>query len=153
MPQLVLAAALEEGLDELLSDVSQVEVEGEFLSRSLEGVHAVLAALAPMPKEQERLAVALLNDVSFFSRILPLVPKVHVLVEPAILLLLSGNAIARAGEVTPGHYVYLEDYVQAKRNPGAVVATTATPQTLDSDSLWQARAALVAGAVARIAKN
>lgn len=153
MPQLPLTASLEEGLDELLSDVSQVEVEGEFLTRSLEGVHAVSAALAPMPKEQERLAVALLNDVSFFSRILPLVPKVHVLAEPAILLLLAGNAITRAGEITPGHYVSLEDYVQAKRNPGSVDAPTATPQTLESDSLWQTTAALVAGAVARIAKN
>lgn len=153
MPQLPLTASLEEGLDELLSDVSQVEVEGEFLTRSLEGVHAVLAALSPMSKEQERLAVALLNDVSFFSRILPLVPKVHVLAEPAILLLLAGNAIARAGEITPGHYVSLEDYVQAKRDPGSADAPTATPQTLESDSLWQTTAALVAGAVARIAKN
>ena len=109
MPQLPLTASLEEGLDELLSDVSQVEVEGEFLTRSLEGVHAVLAALAPMPREQERLAVALLNDVSFFSRILPLVPKVHVLADPAILLLLGGNVIARAGEITPGHSVSVED--------------------------------------------
>ena len=43
--------------------------------------------------------------------------------------------------------------MQAKRDPGSADAPTATPQTLESDSLWQTTAALVAGAVARIAKN
>lgn len=117
MPQLPLTETLEEGLDELLVDVAPMKAEGEFGTRSLEGFHALVAALLPMPKEQERLAAAILNDVSFFSRIVPFAPKVHVLAEPAILLLLAGNSIARAGEITPGHYVSLDEYAQEKRNP------------------------------------
>lgn len=153
MPQLPLTETLEEGLDELLADVAPLKAEGEFGARSLEGFHALVAALVPMPKEQERLAAAILNDVSFFSRIVPFVPKVHVLAEPAILLLLAGNAIARAGEITPGHYVSLDEYAQEKRNPGSIDAPTATPQSLETDSLWQTTGGLVAGAIARIAKN
>ncbi|MGP5605485.1 hypothetical protein [Corynebacterium casei] len=153
MPQLPLTETLEEGLDELLVDVAPMKAEGEFGTRSLEGFHALVAALLPMPKEQERLAAAILNDVSFFSRIVPFAPKVHVLAEPAILLLLAGNSIARAGEITPGHYVSLDEYAQEKRNPGSIDAPTATPQTLETDSLWQTTGGLVAGAMARIAKN
>lgn len=153
MPQLPLTESLEEAMDELLVDVAMLKPEGDFWVRTTEGIHALIASLLPMPREQERLAAAMLNDASFFSRLLPFLPKVHMLAEPAILLLLAGNAIGRAGEIAPGHYVSLEDYEQEKNEPGSIDAPTATPQTLESNSLWQTTAGLVGGAVARMAKN
>lgn len=153
MPQLPLTETLDKALQESIPDIAQLHSDDEFSVRTIEGLQALVASLLPLAREQERLAAGMLNDASFFSRLLPFLPAVHRLAEPAILLLLAGNAIARAGEITPGHYVSLEDYAQQTREPGSIDAPTAQPQTLESSSLWQTTGGLVAGALARVAKN
>ncbi|MFH0412935.1 hypothetical protein ACG98H_12870 [Corynebacterium sp. L4756] len=153
MPQQSRQQEFDQALDGLLSDITSFQPEGDFNQRTTEGVHALVAALISGKHERERLAAGMLSDVAFFSRLIPFFPRLNVIAEPVSLLLLAANAITSAGEIAPGHYVSLDEYREERQNPTLADAPKATPQNLESSSLWQTTGGLVAGAVARIAKN
>lgn len=156
MPQLPLTHTVDKALKESIGDIAKINAKGDIAVRTVEGLQALVASLLPVAREQERLVAGVLNDASFFSRVLPFLPRVHVIAEPTILLLLAGNTIARAGEITPGHYASLEDYaeeVSSFATHEGHTAPTAKPQTLESSSLWQVTGGLLAGTVARVSKN
>src|SRR5699024_1085642 len=138
---------------ESIPDIAQLRSDDEFSVRTIEGLQALVASLLPLAREQERLAAGMLNDASFFSRLLPFLPAVHRLAEPAILLLLAGNALARAAECTPAEYVSVEDYAQQTREPGSIDAPTPQPHALESSSLGRTAGGLVAGAFTRLAEK
>src|SRR5699024_11112663 len=100
MPQLPLTRTVDKALKESIGDIAKMNAKGDIAVRTVAGLQALVASLLPTAREQERLVAGGLNDASFFSRVLPFLPRLHGLAEPTILLLRAVNATAGAGEFT-----------------------------------------------------